>query len=871
MTDPCTIEEAVTPEDVRRHDMFKWSVLAVLLALLLITWLLQRCNGASAPTLVLPNGNVQAGEVQLNGTGTPGSTIDIWQNGSSIGTTAVGEDGTWRYGTDIPQAGEYEFVARSLSSSGSEQGRSAAQTLRVREADIATPTLNLPGTAVGLGTLTLAGTGTPGTVVEIFRDGVSLGTADVGTDGKWSFDVDMPNAGDYNFSVKALNATGDVVAESAAQTLTINAPEIALPTFNLPELPTVGPFTLTGTGTPGSTIEIIRNGVSLGTTTVGSDGNWSFDLDLPDFGDYDFTLNTLDGSGNVLGSVDLPTVSLTTPDIALPTFNLPELPAVGPFTLTGTGTPGSTIEIIRNGVSLGTATVDPDGNWSFDLDLPGVGDYDFTLNTLDGSGNVLGSVNMPRFTVAAPAVAFDAPEAGPFALGDNGLPTGRLRLNGRSTPNATIEIYAGDELVGTTTADVDGNWSFDGDISLANGSYPLTARMVGADGTVLAQSDPFDLAIPAVLAVAKPTLSARSGGVRSDENVDLTGTAEPNSTVEIVVDGEVVGTVTADAGGNWRFSTQLPAGNHTLIARTTITDGSGASGTAESAPLAMVVTDADNAGTLRVVYDANAAAAGSSTGTSSSNVTTLVSQLPTVELILDASWSMVELLNGTPRIDIARDTMNGIVNNVIPNGSPVAMRAYGNIEGNLACRTDLMVPLSPLDRDAMTTAIAGVEPQFNANTAIAASLDQVPSDMADATGKVIVVLLTDGQETCNGDPAASIQALIDQGFDVRVDIVGLDIADPALQAEFRRWADIGGGQYYNAADADGLVSAMSRSLGITYLVQDEEGKGVAVGIIGGDELDLPAGTYTINILSAPDIVLDPVTITAGEAIEVTID
>ena len=64
---------------------------------------------------------------------------------------------------------------------------------------------------------------------------------------------------------------------------------------------------------------------------------------------------------------------------------------------------------------------------------------------------------------------------------------------------------------------------------------------------------------------------------------------------------------------------------------------------------------------------------------------------------------------------------------------------------------------------------------------------------------------------------------------------------------------------------------MSRSLGITYLVQDENGNGVAVGIIGGDELDLPAGTYTINILSAPDIQLDPITITAGEAIEVTID
>lgn len=876
MTDPCTIDECVEKEDIRRHDIFKWSVLAILLALLLIVWLLQRCSAAAAPTLVLPTGNVQTGEIQLTGTGNPGSTLEIMQDGNAIGTTTVATDRSWNYTTAIAQAGEYEFVARALDASGTESGRSAAQTLRVREADIATPTLTLPETAVNPGSLTLTGTGTPGTTVEIFRDGVSLGTAEVGTDGTWSFDVDLPTAGDYSFSVKALNAAGNVVAESEPQTLTIAGSEIALPTFTLPEQPAVGPFTLTGTGTPGSTIEIIRNGVSLGTTTVGDDGNWSFDLDLPEAGDYDFSLNTLDGSGNVLGSVALPTVSLSAPEIgapefALPTFNLPELPTVGPLTLTGTGTPGSTIEILRNGVSLGTTTVGDDGNWSFDLDLPETGDYDFTLNVLDGSGNVQGSVEMPRFTVAAPTVAFDAPEAGPFALGDDGLPTGRLRLNGRSTPNATIEIYAGDERIGTTTADADGNWTFDGPISLATGSYPLTARMVGPDGAVLAQTEPFDLAIPAVLAVAKPTLFALSGGVRSDETVELTGTAEPNSTVEIVVNGELVGTATADAGGNWSFSTQLPVGNHTIIARTTRTDASGATGTAQSDALVLVVADADNAGTLRVAYGAGGAATGGGTGTGSDNLATLVSQLPTVELILDASWSMVKPLNGTPRIDIARNTMNGIVNSVIPDGSSVALRAYGNVEGNLSCRTDLMVPLSPLDRATMTATIADIEPQFDANTAIAASLDQVPSDMADATGKVIVVLLTDGQETCNGDPAASIQALIDQGFDVRVDIVGLDIADPALQAEFRRWADITGGQYYGAASSDSLISALSRSLGITYLVQDEDGNGVAVGIIGGDALDLPPGTYTINILSAPDIQLEPVTITVGETVEVTID
>ena len=67
----------------------------------------------------------------------------------------------------------------------------------------------------------------------------------------------------------------------------------------------------------------------------------------------------------------------------------------------------------------------------------------------------------------------------------------------------------------------------------------------------------------------------------------------------------------------------------------------------------------------------------------------------------------------------------------------------------------------------------------------------------------------------------------------------------------------------------GLAACMPRSF--TVSLDAERRELLEQRIIGGDELDLPAGTYTINILSAPDIQLDPITITAGEAIEVTID
>lgn len=239
-----------------------------------------------------------------------------------------------------------------------------------------------------------------------------------------------------------------------------------------------------------------------------------------------------------------------------------------------------------------------------------------------------------------------------------------------------------------------------------------------------------------------------------------------------------------------------------------------------------------------------------------------------VELILDASGSMLQVLDGKPRIQIARETLTNLTSNVLPVGAPIALRVFGHLEAG-SCRTDLVLPLQPLDPTSVNATIAGIEAKNLAKTPIAASLRLVAADLAGASGQKVVVLVTDGEETCDGDPAAEIANLRAQGIDVRVNIVGFAIDDPTLQATFEAWAQLGGGAYFNANNASELDAAVSQALAAPFRVLDAAGTEVATGVVNSAAVDLPAGAYTLEILSEP-VQQSAVTIGGGEAVTVTV-
>ena len=108
-----------------------------------------------------------------------------------------------------------------------------------------------------------------------------------------------------------------------------------------------------------------------------------------------------------------------------------------------------------------------------------------------------------------------------------------------------------------------------------------------------------------------------------------------------------------------------------------------------------------------------------------------------------------------------------------------------------------------------------------------------------------MVLLTDGQETCGGDPAAVIEELVADGVNVSLNVIGFAILDDELKAQFAEWAELGNGEYYDAGDAELLGNALERSMTVGYTIEDLEGNFVRRGVVGGQYLELEPGVYNI--------------------------
>jgi hypothetical protein len=339
---------------------------------------------------------------------------------------------------------------------------------------------------------------------------------------------------------------------------------------NVPELESpaltngleAGSTTLSGSAMPGSTVRIMVDGQEVGTTEVGADGSWSFDLDL-EAGSRTLSLETLDADGNADTTVDFPAFDVSAPtiDLDIPTLNLPDLNLLGgPLSLNGRGTPGSEVGVVVDGDLLGTATVGADGNWSFDADLA-AGDHDVRLQAIDLDGNIanesdgfdlsLGELTLPEFEL--PTFDFGA---------------GAYDFSGVGTPGSTIELVANGEVVGTAVVGDDGTWTLPSNFDA--GDYDFSLRMLDANGNLLAESEGRTVSIAAAddgaAEFVLPTFNLPDADLAGGD-VTLSGTGTPGSEIEIVVNGEVVGTAVVADDGTWSFPTTLPAGEYNLQLR----------------------------------------------------------------------------------------------------------------------------------------------------------------------------------------------------------------------------------------------------------------------------------------------------------------
>lgn len=177
-------------------------------------------------------------------------------------------------------------------------------------------------------------------------------------------------------------------------------------------------------------------------------------------------------------------------------------------------------------------------------------------------------------------------------------------------------------------------------------------------------------------------------------------------------------------------------------------------------------------------------------------------------LVVDASGSMSDPSGtGESRMAAAAAALDDVVA-AVPDGTQVGLRVIsGERSGEGSCEdTRLAVPPGPVDPAAVRSAVDDLDPR--GDTPLADSLELAADDLpTDLPGMIVVV--TDGMESCGGDPCEVAGQLVESGLDVRIDVVGFQVEQDA-RTQLQCVADAGNGRYVDAPDAAALAAQLQR-------------------------------------------------------------
>ncbi|HIA20555.1 MAG TPA: VWA domain-containing protein, partial [Planctomycetaceae bacterium] len=183
-----------------------------------------------------------------------------------------------------------------------------------------------------------------------------------------------------------------------------------------------------------------------------------------------------------------------------------------------------------------------------------------------------------------------------------------------------------------------------------------------------------------------------------------------------------------------------------------------------------------------------------------------------VLLIVDSSGSMKEnTTDGVEKMIAAKQALLQVLPEL--NGDHVGLLLFGHrVAGNRAgCCEDieLAIPISPLSSSKFISIVNQIQPL--GNTPLAQSL-WVAKDVLTQRQKDVqktIIVLTDGNETCNGDPQAAAAALARLGINVKVHVVGFAV-NAQQERQLKSIAASGNGTYTSAKDAATLVKVLPK-------------------------------------------------------------
>ncbi|WP_245163488.1 Ig-like domain-containing protein, partial [Buttiauxella gaviniae] len=372
----------------------------------------------------------------FNGTGTAGSTINIYDNGGTtpIGTTVVAPDGSWSI--TLPELSEtqHSLTIGATDPAGNSVGPSAPIVITVDTTPPSAPEITQPVEITGT---TVTGTAEPGSTVIIKDAGdqeIGRGTADSST-GAFTVNISPAQTAGGTLTAVAQDPAGNTSDSTSFNASNSGLPQPPVITLLIDDVnPVAGNVTngqstndtlpeVHGTAAPGAIVNLYLDGNLVpGIIVADGSGNWTYPSLLPLLeGQHTYT-----ATQTVLGETSGFTVNFTiTIDTAAP--DAPAItgvvddvtPGTGELTnnqttndprptIHGTGEAGTTVAIFDNNNPLGTALVGTDGTWTFTpgSNLPD-GEHIFTAQATDLAGNV-GGVST-SFTIDIDATAPDAP------------------------------------------------------------------------------------------------------------------------------------------------------------------------------------------------------------------------------------------------------------------------------------------------------------------------------------------------------------------------------------------------------------------------------------------------------------------------------
>lgn len=171
-------------------------------------------------------------------------------------------------------------------------------------------------------------------------------------------------------------------------------------------------------------------------------------------------------------------------------------------------------------------------------------------------------------------------------------------------------------------------------------------------------------------------------------------------------------------------------------------------------------------------------------------------------LVVDASNSMWGQIDGTAKIEIARSALADYVRGIAPD-TRLGLFAYGHRQAGRCDDIEQVRPLGRLDADAVIADVNGLVPR--GKTPLTAAVRQAAGALGPDGGTII--LLTDGVETCGGDPCAMAAELAASGVQLTTHVVGFDIRTPGERASLACIARQTGGTYLDASDGAELAAA----------------------------------------------------------------